>query len=233
MDNFWEFAGNYWWLIFIVGGPIAAGLSSVGKATRKGWRQSLRSRERRAEIALERDRIRYGAQATIEAEQSEGVESTKRVMAEHDAVNRRWLEIELDPVQLLELPQLADLSDAETARFHRAKRAADLLRPTSPEALTDRESRREYREAVQELAHSFDAALAHAQLLKQSEFGPQERARLASAVKLLNLALDAGASPPERQQAYRRAQKEISGLIVLPTATTAKVEDEVLRQIER
>ena len=51
--------------------------------------------------------------------------------------------------------------------------------------------------------------------------------RLETARKLLRIASDAAATPAERQTAYRRARRELDGLIVLPEATLAALEDRI------
>jgi len=46
-------------------------------------------------------------------------------------------------------------------------------------------------------------------------------------MRLLTLALDDAASPPERQRAYQRARSEIDGLIVIPDSADANVRQRI------
>lgn len=224
MDGFWEFAGNYWWLLFVFGGPIVAGVNGISKSLSKASAQ-------RAELKLERYRIKqayaHGRQleaADAETSRQAFVAATRRLMDTHDEVTQRWLGYELDAVQLLEYPLMTDMREDVTVAFHKAKRHADSLRPAAAEDITDRETQREYREAVNGYASAFDIAEAEARRVRQGGFSTDERAKIATALKMLRLALDEGASPDERQSAYQRVRREIDGLIVLPSAATAAVE---------
>ena len=71
---------------------------------------------------------------------------------------------------------------------------------------------------------AFDVAEREARRIRDSKFTGPERDRLATARKLLRIASDAGSTPAERQTAYKRARRELDGLIVLPDATTAALE---------
>lgn len=224
MDGFWAFAGNFWWLIFVLGGPIAAVIGTVSKNANK-------ASERRAKMRLERYRIKHGAQTAAQQVEADAVTSretfvaaTRRLVEEHDETSQRWFAYETDPVKLLEYPLMTDMREDATVAFHRAKRTADSLRPDDAEQVTDRTTQREYREAVHAYAAAFDVAEAEARRVRQSGFSTDERDSLARALRMLRLALDDAASPGERQSAYKRVQKEIDGLIVLPQATTDAVE---------
>ena len=52
----------------------------------------------------------------------------------HDAVNRRWLDYELDVGKLIDFPVMTDVREPLTVAFLRAKRQADGLRPEAGEA---------------------------------------------------------------------------------------------------
>ena len=62
---------------------------------------------------------------------------------------------------------------------------------------------------------------------KLVRFTREERERLATARQLLRIAGDHAATPAERQAAYKRARRELDGLIVLPDATVAALEGQV------
>ncbi|WP_240134122.1 hypothetical protein [Actinotalea caeni] len=233
MEGFWDFASHYWWLLFVFGGPIGAAVTGIAKHLRK-------ASERRAELKLERYRIQqqYKHGKAIEAADAETsrqafVAATQRLMDTHDEVNRRWLAYELDAVRLLEYPLMTDMREEVTVAFHRARRLADSLRPEEAAHVTDRETQREYRDAVTAYASAFDVAEAEAKRVRQGGFSTDERARIATALKLLRLALDDAASPEERQSAYQRVRREIDGLIVLPTGATDAVEERITRELPR
>lgn len=227
MDNFWQFAASYWWLIFVFGGAIAAGAKAIAQGT-------ARYAERRQDIQLEKYRIKHGAeqaklQTESDAETSRAafIEATRRLLAEHDAVDDRWLSYELDPVKVLEYPLLTDMREPTTVNFHQARRLADSLRPSAAEDIVEPAAQREYREAVHAYATALDVAEAEAKRVRQSGFGIDERNRLATAMRLLNLALDDAASPQERQQAYQRVRSEIDGLIAMPESADVRVREQI------
>ena len=140
-----------------------------------------------------------------------------RTVEQHDRTDTRWLEYELDAATLLDFPLMTDLSDPLTERFHRAKLRADFLRPADiGDLLEDRDSLRAYIEAVGEYATAFDIAEAEARRRKRAAFTADEQDRLLRAQRLLRVAADAAATPQERERAYRLAQRELDGLLVLP-----------------
>ena len=59
-----------------------------------------------------------------------------------------------------------------------------------------------------------------------------ERQRLATARKLLRIASDKAATPAERQTAYKRARRELDGLIALPEATIAALEERIAGMLD-
>ena len=73
------------------------------------------------------------------------------LMAAHDAVNRRWLDYELDVGKLIDFPVMTDVREPLTVAFIRAKKAADGLRPAAPGDITTPARLAEYRTAVQRL----------------------------------------------------------------------------------
>jgi len=233
VDAFFEFVGNYWWLLFVLGGfggAIGGGLKSIGAAN-----------ERRAERRQERYRLKQQAKiAGIEAsgQRRSDAEAVKRDIAktldEHNQTDARWFAYELDAATLLDFPMMIDLRDPLTIDFHRAKRKADLLRPDSGDDLIeDSERRREYRDAVHEYATAFDVAETEAKRRRRSGFSEPEQERLRRGQSLLHLAQDSEAPQHERRSAYDRARKELEGLIVLPAATTQQLEHRVAGQLER
>ncbi|BBX90648.1 hypothetical protein H5U98_05345 [Mycolicibacterium boenickei] len=229
MEPLWQFAGNFWWLIFPLGGMIGGGIRAVAAAN-----------ERRAQRRLERYRIKQ--QTKVEIARAAGAAKSAdaayqrelaKVLAQHDHTNDRWLDYEIDIAKLLDFPLMTDMRDPLTIAFHRARGRADLLRPERPEDLRgDRAAQLEYRDAVHDYVTAFDIAEAEAIRRRRSDFSEAAQERIARAQQLLRLASDDGATPDERRGAYARAQKELDGLIVLPGTTRASIERKILGELE-
>lgn len=158
----------------------------------------------------------------------EGVSSRRaisRAVEEHDRTETRWLDYELDVGKLLDYPLVTDMRDPLTQRFHRAKLRADFLRPAEvADLVDDRDATRDYLDAVQEYVTAFDIAEAEAIRRRRTGFTDDEQERLALAQRLLNVASDTGATPQERDRAYRLARRELDGLVVLPQRARAALE---------
>jgi hypothetical protein len=224
-----HFAGNFWWLVFPLGGVIGGGVRAVAAAN-----------ERRAQRRLERYRIKQQtkvalAEASGRARTNQDVyrrEMTK-VLERHDRTDARWLDYEIDIAKLLDFPLMTDMRDPLTIAFHKARSRADILRPeTVDDILGDRDAQLEYRDAVSEYVAAFDVAESEAIRRRRSDFSAEAQERLARAQHLLRLASDSGATPQERQNAYARAQKELDGLVVLPPVTRASIERKIAGEIE-
>ncbi len=212
-----EFAGNYWWLVFPLSGVFAAFGDSWSKA-------SKRRHKRKVELY----KIRHQGQ---QLEQTRAGEA-QALMDAHDAVNRRWLDYELDVAKLIDFPMMTDVREPLTVAFLRAKRHADSLRPATPDTLNPAQCA-EYRTAVNEYDVAFSVAETEARRLKAGNFTESERQRLDKARTLVTIAVDKAATPAERQIAYRRARRELDGLIVLPDVAVNALEERVAQALER
>lgn len=229
MEAFLHFAGNFWWLIFPLGGMIGGGVKAVTAAN-----------ERRAERRLERYRIKQQTKIAVAEAAARGrdTEATQRrditkVLTQHDRTNARWLDYEIDIAKLLDFPLMTDLRDPLTIAFHKTRSRADLLRPDSVDHLLgNRAAQVEYRDAVHEYTSAFEIAEAEAVRRRRSDFSAEAQERLDRAQHLLRLASDDGATAAERQAAYARAQRELDGLIVLPATTRAAIERKVAGELE-
>ncbi len=229
MEALLHFAGNFWWLIFPLGGVIGGGVRAVAAAN-----------ERRAQRRLERYRIKQQtkvalAEASGRARNNEAAykrEMTK-VLGRHDHTDSRWLDYEVDIAKLLDFPLMTDMRDPLTMGFHKARSHADWLRPDNvDDILGDRTAQLEYRDAVGEYVAAFDIAESEAIRRRRSDFSAEAQERLSRAQHLLRLATNDGATPQERQTAYARARKELDGLIVLPAVTRASIERKIAGEIE-
>jgi hypothetical protein len=229
VDSLLHFAGNFWWLIFPLGGVIGGAVRTVAAAN-----------ERRAERRLERYRLKQ--QAKIAAAQSSGrardIEATykrelTRVLDEHNQTDARWLTYEMDIAKLLDFPMMTDMREPLTIAFHKAKRRADLLRPDKVEDLLgNRDAQLEYRDAVHDYVSAFEVAESEAIRKRRCGFSSEDQQRLERAQHLMRLASDTAATPQERQNAYTKARRELDGLIVLPATTRASIERRIAGEIE-
>lgn len=92
MEAFLHFAGNFWWLIFPLGGTIGAAVRAISAAN-----------ERRADRRLERYRIKQ--QAKIAMAEANGRTRTneasyrreiQRALDMHSQTDAQWLDYEID-----------------------------------------------------------------------------------------------------------------------------------------
>lgn len=229
MDQVLQFLSHFWWLIFVFGGTIGGMLKAIAAAN-----------ERRVERRLERYRLKQQtkiavaqAKAHDNADERAQRRQIDKSLEEHEQTDTRWLAYEIDPVTLLDFPMMTDMREPLTVEFHKARRRADLLRPADAQALVgDPRAQADYREAVHAYVVAFDVAEAEAKRRRRGGFTHAEQEHLVRAQSLLRLAMDAAATPQERQNAYRKAQKELEGLIVLPPSMRAQIERQIAGQIE-
>ncbi|GAB7068351.1 hypothetical protein JCM12141A_26400 [Mycolicibacterium hodleri] len=229
VDSVLHFAGNFWWLIFPLGGVIGGGVRAVAAAN-----------ERRAERRLERYRIKQQAKVAMaeasgrgRVDEAAARREVTKVLQRHDGTDARWLDYEVDVAKLLDFPLMTDMREPLTAEFHRARSRADLLRPANAEDLVgDRDAQLDYRDAVHDYVTAFDVAEAEAVRRRRSDFSVEAQERLERAQRLLRVASDAAATTDERRNAYSKARRELDGLIVLPAATRAGIERRIAGEIE-
>lgn len=62
---------------------------------------------------------------------------------------------------------------------------------------------------------------------------PIEREALDRARKLINVAADTGATPAERQAAYKKVRAELDGIIDVPRVAAAHLEQQIAGALER
>ena len=218
--NVWEFIGSYWWLVFPIGGAFGGAIGGFLKNARK-WD------ERRRQDKLELARLKYGAHTTAAEQQRVTQGEIDRTIARHEAVDRRWLDYELDIAKLIDYPLMTDMREPLTFDFHRAKREVEAVRPTDRAELADPDRLSEYRAAVRAYEAAFDLAEQEARRRRAADFSAAEQQALLRAKKFIALADDPAASHAERQSAYRRATRELQGLVVLPAAATDAVEQRI------
>ncbi|SFS15237.1 hypothetical protein SAMN04487783_1994 [Agrococcus baldri] len=233
MDDILSFAGDYWWLIFIVGPVVGGWIGGVAKYNERRRRDRIElERVRRAPIAPVAATAAQQRAADAEADRADRDRQIDRILADHDEIDRRWLDFELDVAKLIDYPLVTDMREPLTQTFHRAKRVADGLRPAERGELRAAGALERYREAVRDYEVAFEAAVREAKRRAQSGFSDAERSRLESAQRLMALAENEASTPAERQSAYKQARRELDGLIALPDATTHDIERRIAGEIE-
>ncbi|NLE82120.1 MAG: hypothetical protein GX610_21585 [Rhodococcus sp.] len=229
MGHVFDFLANYWWLIFVFGGSIGGAVKAVGAAnSRRIDRRQERFRlKQQTKIAVAQ------AKAQNQVDEEAVLRDIAKTVDEHEQTDVRWFAYEMDLVTLLDFPMMTDMREPLTTEFHKAKRRADLLKPSEPESLVgDRDARAAYRDAVHAYAIAFDVAEKEAKRRRQGDFSYNEQERLVRAQRLLRLAMDDGATQQERQSAYTKARKELEGLIAVPTSARLQLERKIAGQIE-
>jgi hypothetical protein len=232
--SFFDFLGHYWWLAF----PL---IGVAGAAVRRWDYLATRRHKRRLEILQAKGELKaVQAQHKAVAHTSEPKPITRpsplpdqleKLFAAHDAVTARWLEYELDVAKLIDFPAMSDGRQPLTAAFLKAKKVADGLRPASASAKLTAEQVTEYRAAVTDYEVAFDLAERDARRQSDSGFTDAERRRLATAKQLLTVAVDSAATPAERQSAYKRARRELDGLIAVSDEAIVVLEKKVALEL--
>ncbi|GAA3103080.1 hypothetical protein GCM10010464_78030 [Pseudonocardia yunnanensis] len=141
------------------------------------------------------------------------------------ALRSAYAAFECDPMEVLRLPALADVSVPSTARFVDAFAEAqaldtDRFPPASHAAA--------FEAAVDRAERAWQAAREAAQRIRLSGLSPAERATVERVIKLLTTARDSD-SDPERLAAYSRARSELAkldraGVIHLPPTAGAALD---------
>jgi len=234
VEEILRFAGDYWWLIFIIGPVVGGWIGGVAKYDERRRRDRIElERVRRAPLApVEGAHPVADAAATAAAAAVDRDRQIERILADHDEVDRRWLDFELDVAKLIDYPLVTDMREPLTQAFHRAKRIADGLRPEDPAELRLEGALERYRDAVRDYEVAFEVAVREAKRRAQSDFDDAERGRLQAAQRLMALAENEASTPAERQSAYRQARRELDGLIALPDATAHDIERRIAGEIE-
>lgn len=146
----------------------------------------------------------------------------------YEAIAKEWASYELDPVKILDFPLLSDMRESNTVAFHKALRHASNLKPSDLKIVSyTNPSGSPFETAVTDLENAFLVAETEAKRVRWNNFSAEEQKRLQTAKNLLNLAMDGGATDSERQAAYKRMQKELEGLIIIPKQTILALEKKV------
>lgn len=237
MDPLFAFLGSYWWLAFPLAGLAGAGIKRLDTlATRRHERRlemlRVKAEIKNAQIAARTAPTAIASEPQPITRPSPVPDQLEKLFAAHDAVTARWLEYELDVAKLIDFPAMSDGRQPLTAAFLKAKKVADSARPASTTARVTPEQLAEYRSAVTDYEVAFDLAERDARRQSTSGLSETERKRLATAKQLLSVATDEAATPAERQSAYKRARRELDGLISLSDEAIVVLEKKVALQLD-
>lgn len=228
------FIGERWWLIFLL--PVFGGIvrSTFGSGKSRRRRLEQRRADRHGGYQSREQNYEPQPEVFVPVEKSPAqlrLEETQRLFVDHDAVNARWLDYELDVAKLIDFPMMSDVREPLTVEFLRAKRLADGLRPESPSGVVNDAQLSEYRQALRNFEVSFDVAEREARRIKDAHYTEPERQRLGTVRKLFTMAVDDASTQAEKQLAYSRARKELDGLLVLPEEAIAALEQRIQAQL--
>jgi hypothetical protein len=130
--------------------------------------------------------------------------------AKHDfgVLRQSYAEYECDPLAVLRLPALADVTVPSTARFIEAFAEAQALDTDDPPPPTHRH---QYLMAVDRARRAWAAAREAAERIQSSHLPEKERATVERIVRLLTTARDSD-NDAERLVAYAKARNELTRL---------------------
>jgi hypothetical protein len=143
-----------------------------------------------------------------------------------EALRAEYGGYECDPLAVLRLPALADVSVASTGRFVDAFAAAQALDTDEepPAAMAA-----EYQRAVDAAWRAWRAATDAAERIRLAGLSPEERSTVQRVVKLLTMAEKTG-HDAERHAAYAKAREELArleraGQLRMPTPAMAALDE--------
>ncbi|QIG38908.1 hypothetical protein G5T42_04925 [Microbacterium sp. 4R-513] len=132
------------------GSDVAAARRRLAVAQREVRAAATEVRMRRVRVSA----ARAGLAATTDPEHR----PLARVMAAHDDITQRWLAYETDPARRIVFPGMSDGRVPATAAYLTARAEAQRLRPPSSQTRMTPVQYVAYRNAVDELARTFEAA---------------------------------------------------------------------------
>jgi hypothetical protein len=149
----------------------------------------------------------------------------KRARDRFHALRSEYAAFECNPMEVLRLPALADVSVPSTARFVDAFAEAQAL---ETDAFPPVGHASAFVSAVDRAERAWRAAREAAERIRLSKLSPAERATVDRVIKLLTTARDSD-NDPERLAAYARARSELAkldhaGVIQLPRAAQAALD---------
>ncbi|WP_082297585.1 hypothetical protein [Microbacterium sp. GCS4] len=237
MQEFLQWAGSFWWLIFPIMGMAGGAAKAWERGAKRRHERRLETMKLKAEIKTAQLEARGGGRrigpSVVDTTAAPVAPNAllERLFAEHDEITARWLDYELDVAKLIAFPAMSDGRQPLVAAFLRAKKTADALRPASAESEVSEQRVTEYLDAVGAYAVAFEIAEKDARRLRTTTFSEPERKRLDRAQQLLKVAVDESATQAERNVAYKRVRDELDGLILLSDEAVQVLEKQVAREL--
>ncbi len=147
------------------------------------------------------------------------------VKQRYSELQRSYAAFECDPLAVLRLPALIDVSVPSTARFVEAFSEAQALDSDQEPPAAHRDK---FAAAVDRACRAWQAAQDAAERIRLSHLSPEERAAVERVVKLLTTAQDSD-NDAERLTAYAKARSELTrleraGNVRLPRPAIAALE---------
>lgn len=154
--------------------------------------------------------------------QAKFIEGWDKIIAIHDDVLKEWASYSTDAIKVIDNPFMFDMRESMVCDFVAALQKANIVRPISIKTVSNISSSDTlYEQSVLALQTSFTALELESQKVQWGNFSSKEKKRIQTAKRLFNIALDLSSSESERQLAYKRAIKELQGLLTIPADTIA------------
>jgi hypothetical protein len=135
------------------------GTGGEASAARRALAQAERDvRAAYADLRARRAGVRAARAAVPPARAGRDALPLSRLMAEHDALRRRWVAYETDAGKAIDYPLMSDPQHPLTAEFLRAQAAAQWLRPANAQVKMRPADFAAYRDAVRAAERAFGAA---------------------------------------------------------------------------
>lgn len=149
----------------------------------------------------------------------------EKLIDRHNEVRKQWSSYEMDMAKIIDYPFMNDMKEPSVTALHGVLRKAKHLEPSSVKIVSHIPySESPFSVAVHDLEVAFAASEREAKRVAWSKFTPEERKSLATAKNLLAMALDQSSSASERQVAYKRVIKELSGIVSIPAQAVLAIE---------
>lgn len=157
-------------------------------------------------------------------------ESAQRdIFEDYQSISDDYTKYTFDIMRILKDPLLNDMSFEPTQSFILNLEKAKSYKPQEVGSLTFSHP---FVDAVSNLKVSWVRAKQESSLRKLNNYSKDEIDKLHTARNLMSIAIDGSGNVEERQIAYKRAIKELEGLIVIPEDSIKALESNLRREIE-
>lgn len=130
-----------------------------------------------------------------------------------ERLEESWMEYELNPNLLLNYPLMSDASCEETANFFLRIGQAQALCETAKE---DESSLGEFASALEGAELAFVKAESNAKKVRLAYLSSEQRKAVEKSRPLVAMYRDEEASPQERINAFKKANRNLEGIMMLP-----------------